>query len=85
MDPRNLKRESEGAEDDESGGMQTGKGRRRNVEKHLAAERERRKHVKEKLQVIPKISGTRKRDDAKGPVTRNWIICYPSPHLDREH
>ncbi len=50
MDSRNPKRESEGADDDESGGLQTGKGRRRNVEKHLAAERERRKHVKEKLQ-----------------------------------
>ena len=52
MDPRNLKREVDGADgEDGEGGNQTGKGRRRNVEKHLAAERERRKHVKSKLQV----------------------------------
>jgi hypothetical protein len=53
MDSRPLKREFEGGDDEEGGGGgQTGKSRRRNVEKHLAAERERRKNVKEKLQVL---------------------------------
>ena len=39
-------------EDDMLGQAPNSKGRRRNVERHLAAERERRKHVKGKLQVI---------------------------------
>ena len=52
MDSRPLKREFEGGEDEEGASGQTGKSRRRNVEKHLAAERERRKNVKEKLQVL---------------------------------
>ncbi len=52
MDSRPLKREIDGVEEEEGGGAQTGRSRRRNVEKHLAAERERRKNVKEKLQVL---------------------------------
>jgi hypothetical protein len=56
MDSRPLKREFDGGDEEDGGGGQTGKSRRRNVEKHLAAERERRKNVKEKLQVL-KLSG----------------------------
>jgi hypothetical protein len=52
MDSRPLKRELDGGDDEDGGAGQTGKSRRRNVEKHLAAERERRKNVKEKLQVF---------------------------------
>jgi hypothetical protein len=42
----------DGDEDDVQGQAPSSKGRRRNVERHLAAERERRKHVKGKLQVM---------------------------------
>ena len=79
-----MKRESEGGDDDDTGGgIQTGKGRRRNVEKHLAAERERRKHVKEKLQVsyLNDYYSTAVIDSSG--TSRNWIIYFRSLHLGR--
>ena len=43
--------EDEGGDDEDDNAMlPPEKFRRRNIEKHLAAERERRKHMKEKLQ-----------------------------------
>lgn len=82
--PAHKAKEDGDGDDEETQGQPTSKGRRRNVERHLAAERERRKHVKGKLQVESRIT--------LGPHTvvtigfgRNWITCSQNPHPVREH
>jgi hypothetical protein len=78
----------DGDEDDMLGQAPNSKGRRRNVKRHLEAERERRKHVKGKLQVMS-WSGNSGRHlahwmEADLSHLRNWTTCYQSPLLAHE-
>eukprot|EP00291_Cryptomonas_curvata_P000164 CAMPEP_0172192910 /NCGR_PEP_ID=MMETSP1050-20130122/24629_1 /TAXON_ID=233186 /ORGANISM="Cryptomonas curvata, Strain CCAP979/52" /LENGTH=125 /DNA_ID=CAMNT_0012868343 /DNA_START=182 /DNA_END=556 /DNA_ORIENTATION=+ len=69
----------DGDDDDMPGQAPNSKGRRRNVERHLAAERERRKHVKGKLQELDNLLP----ESTSGPRTLNQTLQAAIAHVKR--